>query len=158
MKRKHRTLAALAAGLLAALVACLLVGCAPAQPPDPLTEEGQNAIVAAYIAQTKEDLRAEDLAYYSEENVTFEAYYGTFGGCAVFSLHDENFGYTTAIEEVVVGGVHICTNPDGEAHPRVYIAESERVTSLQTAYDEGLLTKADLRSIAAAIRAVQAAR
>lgn len=158
MKRKHRTLAALAAGLLAALLACLLASCAPAQPPDPLTEEGQNAIVAAYIAQTKEDLRAEDLAYYSEENVTFEAYYGTYGGCAVFSLHDGNFGYTMAIEEVVVGGVHICTNPDGEAHPRVYIAESERVTSLQTAYDEGLLTKADLRSIAAAIRAVQAAR
>ncbi len=158
MKRKHRTLAALAASLLAALLACLLASCAPAQPPDPLTEEGQNAIVAAYIAQTKEDLRAEDLAYYSEENVTFEAYYGTYGGCAVFSLHDGNFGYTAAIEEVVVGGVHICTNPDGEAHPRVYIAESERVTSLQTAYDEGLLTKADLRSIAAAIRAVQAAR
>lgn len=158
MKRKHRTLAALAAGLLAALLACLLASCAPAQPPDPLTKEGQDAIVAAYIAQTKEDLRAEDLAYYSEENVTFEAYYGTFGGCAVFSLHDGNFGYTAAIEEVVVGGVHICTNPDGEAHPRVYIAESERVTSLQTAYDEGLLTKADLRSIAAAIRAVQAAR
>lgn len=158
MKRKHRTLAALAAGLLAALLACLLASCAPAQPPDPLTEEGQNAIVAAYIAQTKEDLRAEDLAYYSEENVTFEAYYGTYGGCAVFSLHDGNFGYTTAIEEVVVGGVHICTNPDGETNPLVYIAESERVTSLQTAYDEGLLTKADLRSIAAAIRAVQAAR
>ena len=158
MKRKHRTLAALAASLLAALLACLLASCAPAQPPDPLTEEGQNAIVAAYIAQTKDDLRAEDLAYYSEENVTFEAYYGTYGGCAVFSLHDGNFGYTAAIEEVVVGGVHICTNPDGEAHPRVYIAESERVTSLQTAYDEGLLTKADLRSIAAAIRAVQAAR
>lgn len=158
MKRKHRTLAALAAGLLAALVACLLASCAPAQPPDPLAKEEQNAIVAAYIAQTKEDLRAEDLAYYREENVTFEAYYGTFGGCAVFSLHDGNFGYTAAIEEVVVGGVHICTNPSGEAHPRVYIAESERVTSLQTAYDEGLLTKADLRSIAAAIRAVQAAR
>ena len=158
MKRTNRTLAALAASLLAALLACLLASCAPAQPPDPLTEEGQNAIVAAYIAQTKEDLRAEDLAYYSEENVTFEAYYGTYGGCAVFSLHDGNFGYTAAIEEVVVGGVHICTNPDGEAHPRVYIAESERVTSLQTAYDEGLLTKADLRSIAAAIRAVQAAR
>lgn len=158
MKRKHRTLAALAAGLLAALVACLLASCAPAQPPDPLAKEEQNAIVAAYIAQTKDDLREEALAYYREENVTFEAYYGTFGGCAVFSLHDENFGYTTAIEEVVVGGVHICTNPDGEAHPRVYIAESERVTSLQTAYDEGLLTKADLRSIAAAIKAVQAAR
>ena len=158
MKRKHRTLAALAAGLLAALVACLLASCAPAQPPDPLAKEEQNAIVAAYIAQTKDDLRAEDLAYYSEENVTFEAYYGTYGGCAVFSLHDGNFGYTAAIEEVVVGGVHICTNPSGEAHPRVYIAESERVTSLQTAYDEGLLTKADLRSIAAAIRAVQAAR
>lgn len=158
MKRTNRTLAALAAGLLAALLACLLASCAPAQPPDPLTKEGQDAIVAAYIAQTKETLRAEDLAYYREENVTFEAYYGTFGGCAVFSLHDENFGYTTAIEEVVVGGVHICTNPDGEAHPRGYIAESERVTSLQTAYDEGLLTKADLRSIAAAIKAVQAAR
>lgn len=158
MKRKHRTLAALAAGLLAALVACLLASCAPAQPPDPLAKEEQNAIVAAYIAQTKEDLRAEDLAYYSEETVTFEAYYGTYGGCAVFSLHDGNFGYTAAIEEVVVGGVHICTNPDGEAHPRVYIAESERVTSLQTAYDEGLLTKADLRSIAAAIKAVQAAQ
>lgn len=158
MKRKHRTLAALAAGLLAALVACLLASCAPAQPPDPLAKEEQNAIVAAYIAQTKDDLREEDLAYYREENVTFEAYYGTFGGCAVFSLHDGNFGYTAAIEEVVVGGVHICTNPDGEAHPRVYIAESERVTSLQTAYDEGLLTKADLRSIAAAIKAVQAAR
>ena len=158
MKRKHRTLAALAAGLLAALVACLLASCAPAQPPDPLTEEGQNAIVAAYIAQTKDDLRAEDLAYYSEENVTFEAYYGTYGGCAVFSLHDGNFGYTAAIEEVVVGGVHICTNPSGEAHPRVYIAESERVTSLHPAYVEGLLTKADLRSIAAAIRAVQAAQ
>lgn len=158
MKRTNRTLAALAAGLLAALLACLLASCAPAQPPDPLAKEEQNAIVAAYIAQTKETLREEDLAYYREENVTFEAYYGTFGGCAVFSLHDGNFGYTTAIEEVVVGGVHICTNPDGEAHPRVYIAESERVTSLQTAYDEGLLTKADLRSIAAAIRAVQAAR
>ena len=158
MKRKHRALAALAAGLLAALLACLLASCAPAQPPDPLTEEGQNAIVAAYIAQRKETLRAEDLAYYREENVTFKAYYGTFGGCAVFSLHDGNFGYTAAIEEVVVGGVHICTNPDGETNPLVYIAESERVTSLQTAYDEGLLTKADLRSIAAAIKAVQAAQ
>ena len=130
----------------------------PAEPPDPLAKEEQNAIVAAYIAQTKEDLREEDLAYYSEENVTFEAYYGTYGGCAVFSLHDGNFGYTAAIEEVVVGGVHICTNPDGETNPLVYIAESERVTSLQTAYDEGLLTKADLRSIAAAIKAVQAAQ
>ena len=158
MKRKHRTLAALAASLLAALVACLLASCAPAQPPDPLTEEGQNAIVAAYIAQTKDDLREEDLAYYREENVTFEAYYGTFGGCAVFSLHDGNFGYTVAEEVLVIDGVYICTNPDGEAHPLVYIVESERVTSLQTAYDEGLLTKADLRSIAAAIKAVQAAR
>ena len=157
MKRKHRTLAALAAGLLAAALACLLASCAPAQPPDPgaaLREE----IVSAYIEETRADLRPESLAHYDDANVIFEAYYGTFGGCAVFSLHDENFGYTTAIEEVVVGGVHICTNPDGEAHPRVYIAESERVTSLQTAYDEGLLTKADLRSIAAAIRAVQAAR
>lgn len=156
-KNKGRGAFRLAACALCALAFALLAGCVPAEPPDPgaaLREE----IVSAYIEETRADLRPESLAHYDDANVIFEAYYGTFGGCAVFSLHDENFGYTTAIEEVVVGGVHICTNPDGEAHPRVYIAESERVTSLQTAYDEGLLTKADLRSIAAAIRAVQAAR
>lgn len=159
MKRKHRTLAALAASLLAALLACLLASCAPAQPPDPLTEEGQNAIVAAYIAQTKEDLRAEDLAYYSEENVTFEAYYGTYGGCAVFSLHDGNFGYTAAEEVLVIDGVYICTNSDGEANPLVYLsaeADSEhRVLSLAVAYERGFFDKSDLRQIARCMRAWQ---
>ena len=158
LQRMRKIFRTLSAALAACLLAAALAGCMlDVQPPDPLEGGEQNAIVAAYIAQTKEDLRAESAAAYREDAVTFEAYYGTFGQCVVFSLHDDNFGYTQAIVEVEVGGVYICTNPSGEANPRVYLAESGRITSLQNAYEEELLTRADLRAVAANIRAAQSA-
>lgn len=146
-------------GLCALLCAALLAGCAipgrAYEPPDPgvqLREE----IVAAYLEETRADLRPEDLAYYDDANVTFGAYYGLYNGHAVFSLHDGNFGYTEAIEEVVIDGIYICTNPSGEANPRVYLsaeADSEhRVLSLEAAYERGFLEKSDLRQVARQVR------
>lgn len=149
-------------GLCALLCAALLAGCAipgrAYEPPDPgvqLREE----IVAAYLEETRADLRPEDLAYYDDANVTFGAYYGLYNGHAVFSLHDGNFGYTAAIEEIVIDGVYICTNSDGEANPLVYLsaeADSEhRVLSLAVAYERGFFDKSDLRQIARCMRAWQ---
>ncbi len=142
-------------GLCALLCAALLAGCVPAEPPDPgaaLREE----IVSAYIEETRADLRPESLAHYDDANVIFEAYYGLFDGHAVFSLHDGNFGYTAAIEEIVIDGIYICTNPSGEANPRVYLsaeADSEqRVLSLAAAYERGFLEKSDLRQVARQVR------
>ena len=142
-------------GLCALLCAALLAGCVPAEPPDPgaaLREE----IVSAYIEETRADLRPESLAHYDDANVIFEAYYGLFDGHAVFSLHDGNFGYTAAIEEIVIDGIYICTNPSGEENPRVYLsaeADSEhRVLSLAAAYERGFLEKSDLRQVARQVR------
>lgn len=157
-KNKGRGAFRLAACALCASAFALLAGCVPAEPPDPgaaLREE----IVSAYIEETRADLRPESLAHYDDANVIFEAYYGLFDGHAVFSLHDGNFGYTAAIEEIVIDGVYICTNSDGEANPLVYLsaeADSERrVLSLAVAYERGFFDKSDLRQIARCMRAWQ---
>ena len=154
-KNKGRGAFRLAACALCALAFALLAGCVPAEPPDPgaaLREE----IVSTYIEETRADLRPESLAHYDDANVIFEAYYGLFDGHAVFSLHDGNFGYTAAIEEIVIDGIYICTNPSGEANPRVYLsaeADSEqRVLSLAAAYERGFLEKSDLRQVARQVR------
>lgn len=144
------------------MCAALLAGCAipgrAYEPPDPGTALREE-IVSTYIQETRADLRPEDLAYYDDANVTFGSYYGLYNGHAVFSLHDDNFHYTTAIEEVVIDGVYICTNPDGEPNPLVYLsadADSEqRVLSLEAAYERGFFQKSDLRQIARRVSELQ---
>ena len=157
-KNKGRGAFRLAACALCASAFALLAGCVPAEPPDPGTALREE-IVSAYIEETRADLRPESLAHYDDANVIFEAYYGLFDGHAVFSLHDGNFGYTAAEEVLVIDGVYICTNSDGEANPLVYLsaeADSEhRVLSLAVAYERGFLGKSDLRQIARCMRAWQ---
>ena len=155
MKKRKSAWLKLAAALLCA---CFLCGCGGGYALEDLSAAVQGEILDAYCAQ-EEAQWSDPLEEYREDLVSLTGYCGTYGGHIVFTKRDDNYMYAQVNTKVTVGGVSICTNPDGEANPLVYLsaeADSEhRVLSLAVAYERGFFDKSDLRQIARCMRAWQ---
>ena len=138
--------------LVAALLcACFLCGCGGGYALEDLSAAVQGEILDAYCAQ-EEAQWSDPLEEYREDLVTLTGYCGTYGGHIVFTKRDDNYMYAQVSTEVTVGGVYICTNPDGEQNPLVYLAADaagdDRMLTLQEGYDGRFITQGQLRQIA----------
>lgn len=115
-----------------------------------LSAEKVQEIKSVYVEETKAKYSSE---CYSADLVMITSYYGEYNGHIVFGKRDGNFYYTMALVDIVIDGIYICTNNDGEYNPMVYLDPNQkydhnRVVTLEKAYDMGYITKSDLKAIA----------
>jgi len=80
----------------------------------------------------------------STDDIEIIKYYGTYNGCVVVMLDDAFSGYTCALRKVVIADVVLYYN-DGNT---LRAWKDDHIFSLESAYDQGVLTKEDLKNIA----------
>jgi hypothetical protein len=78
------------------------------------------------------------------DDVSILFYYGTYGGCVAVKMTDRFSVYYQVITIETIDGIKISTNDSNPIH----VWKDENFYSLQEAYDEGYLTKDNLREIA----------
>ena len=107
-----------------------------------LSEDKETEIVTAYL----EYLQAKDKDYYE---TTFEKYAGTYSGNIVAVLkwkaHDKT---VVAVNiDLYVDDIFICKLPQGDYCVMVY-TKDKNIKTLKEAYNDGDITKDNLKSIA----------
>lgn len=131
------------AGLLAV---CMLFGACGKEDTPPVQEPSDD-MAAAYLeyAQSKDESIIEAVIVQVA---------GEFSGNTVFMgrLTSSEWEVPAVAEEYYVDGIFVCGLPQPNYEVMVYTASAE-ISSLDDAYAEGLIAKADLRDIAAAFRA-----
>ena len=133
MKRK-----AVACALICCFLACFsLSGCV-----SKLSEDRKTEIATAYL----EYLQAKDTDYYE---TTFEKYAGTYSGNIVavlkWNAHDKT---VVAVNiDLYVDDIFICKLPQGDYCVTVY-TKDKNIKTLEEAYNDGDITKDNLKSIA----------
>ena len=140
-----RTLAIL---LVMTMFAAILGGCSgePVEPPyiSELDEEIQNAIKQTCLDEVQAD---DSEGYFKDktiDDVDIDRYYGTYNDCVVVKIYGF-YEYTQALWEDRVAGVKIqyyngC---------RISAWKDGVFYELKDAYEQGLLTRKDIKKIAA---------
>ena len=107
-----------------------------------LSKDKEAEIATAYL----EYLQAKDTDYYE---TTFEKYAGTYSGNIVVVLKWEAHDKTVVAVEVdlYVDDIFICKLPQGDYCVTVY-TKDKKIKTLKEAYNDGDITKGNLKSIA----------
>ena len=133
------------AGLLAV---CMLFGACGKEDTPPVQEPSDDMAVA-YLeyAQNKDESNVEEVIVQVA---------GEFSGNTVFMgrLISNEWEVPAVVTKYYVDGILVCELPQPDYEVMVCTASVE-ISSLDDAYAEGLVTKADLRDIAAAFHAGQ---
>jgi hypothetical protein len=151
MKMKRNVLKRLAVGACMATL-CLFVGCAAAQDPlNGLSEEQIETIrSAAYTTYIKAD---PDTPQEESGSVAVRQYLGTYGGVMALKMQIAITGeyYQTVVDSLQIDGVTIGEYSGGYGFYAYISAQDEtegKVVRLEDAYEDGYLTKGNLRKIA----------
>ena len=80
------------------------------------------------------------------DDIYIQKYYGTYNGCVVVMIQDKLSGVNGAIKEATIADVKFYY---GSGNISIQIWKEQKFYELQSAYDQGLLTKEDLKKIAA---------
>ena len=81
--------------------------------------------------------------YMTTDDVYVEEYCGSYNGCVVMMLSDNEAIYTQAIRDVTVAGVSIRYSNANE----LYAWKDGEIYTLEQAYTSGILTKSDIKKI-----------
>ena len=81
--------------------------------------------------------------YMTTDDVYVEEYCGSYNGCVVMMLSDNEAIYTQAIRDVTVAGVRIRYSNANE----LYAWKEGEIYTLEQAYTAGILTKSDIKTI-----------
>ncbi len=146
-----------AASVFAAVAAvCALAGCAEHKEPlegvsTQQAETIRTATLETYVMKGHPDLSEEEQ---KDSEIDILAYLGTYNETVVvkMKIRVSGYDYTTVVVERTVGGIYIGTCSDPSVDYYAYTAgegeQSGKVVTLETAYEDGLVTKENLHSIA----------
>lgn len=156
MKNSKKIFTILCAALCL-LAAIGLMGCnlsvGEYEPLTPLTEEETIEIRQAYFDYfvALEQEAGRDTSDANVNQIKIIGYYGTYGEWKVLNMKNSLYGYPAVMEEIEIGGIYIGQFTAG----RIFFAYDSTATDikdsfviLERAYENGTITKADLRQIA----------
>lgn len=105
-----------------------------------LDSERLLSIKQAYLDMRQETGYPESM---TTDDVYLEEYCGSYHGCEVVMLTDNETAYAQAVQIVKVAGVRICYRDANE----LYAWKDGKIYTLNQAYQEGFLKRSDIRKI-----------
>ncbi len=131
-----------ACALICCFLACFLLSACVGK----LSEDKETEIATAYL----EYLQAKDEGYYE---TTFEKYVGTYSGniVAMMIWYSNRIGVVCVAVDLYVDDIFICKLPQGDWCVIVY-TKDKKIKTLEEAYNDGDITKGNLKSIAKALK------
>lgn len=128
----------------------LFAGCYP--PLDDISAEDALALKTAYLEYYRANHEEKKIQDDYIDQIRLNKYMGTYNGYVACSITELDKMYITVIEEVEIGGVWLGQFDASCSYFYVYDETETDIRksfiSLETAYENGMITKSDLRQIA----------